>query len=71
MIVAIVLLAGLSLMAARPSCLGAWCDSADPRWAIIFELRLPRTLLAIYRRALGMGGAAMQGYTRNPLADRA
>ncbi|KRB41969.1 MAG: iron ABC transporter permease [Pseudomonadota bacterium] len=48
----------------------AWTDHSDPRWAIIFELRLPRTILAIgVGAALGMSGAAMQGYTRNPLAD--
>jgi iron complex transport system permease protein len=42
----------------------------DPRWAIIFELRLPRTILAIaVGAALGLSGAVMQGYTRNPLAD--
>lgn len=47
-----------------------WTDPGDPRWAIIFELRLPRTILAIaVGAALGMSGAAMQGYTRNPLAD--
>jgi iron complex transport system permease protein len=47
-----------------------WADPSDPRWAIIFELRLPRTILAIgVGAALGMSGAAMQGYTRNPLAD--
>ena len=44
--------------------------TADPRWAIIFELRLPRTALGIFvGAALGVSGAAMQGYTRNPLAD--
>ncbi|MEN3931269.1 iron ABC transporter permease [Microvirga sp. W0021] len=44
----------------------------DPRWAIISELRLPRTLLGIIiGGALGLMGAAMQGYTRNPLADPA
>ncbi len=47
-----------------------WLDPSDPHWAIIFELRLPRTILAIaVGAALGMSGAAMQGYTRNPLAD--
>lgn len=47
-----------------------WTDPTDPRWAIVFELRLPRTILAIaVGAALGMSGAAMQGYTRNPLAD--
>lgn len=47
----------------------AW-TLADPRWLIIAELRVPRTLLAIVvGGALGMSGAAMQGYLRNPLAD--
>jgi iron complex transport system permease protein len=37
---------------------------------ILFELRLPRALLAIVVGAgLGAAGAAMQGYLRNPLAD--
>lgn len=67
----IVVLAGLSLSAGRVIVpLSAWTDAGDPRWAIIFELRLPRALLAIAIGAgLGMAGAAMQGYTRNPLAD--
>lgn len=47
-----------------------WADAADPRSVIILELRLPRTLLCVaVGAALGMSGAAMQGYTRNPLAD--
>lgn len=42
----------------------------DPRWPIIAELRLPRTLLAaLVGAALGVSGAVMQGYLRNPLAD--
>ena len=42
----------------------------DPAWAILFELRLPRTILALMVGAvLGLTGAALQGYTRNPLAD--
>ncbi|MBB4640117.1 FecCD family ABC transporter permease [Rhizorhapis suberifaciens] len=37
---------------------------------IILELRLPRTVLAAFiGAALGMSGAVMQGYLRNPLAD--
>ncbi|WP_175582074.1 iron ABC transporter permease [Caulobacter sp. SSI4214] len=49
----------------------AWISGgADPRWAIVFGLRLPRTILAVLvGGALALGGAAMQGYTRNPLAD--
>ncbi len=47
----------------------AW-TLADPRWLIIAELRLPRTVLALtVGAALGLSGAAMQGYLRNPLAD--
>ncbi len=51
----------------------AWTSGgADPRWAIIYGLRLPRTILAIMvGGALGLSGAALQGYTRNPLADPA
>ncbi|WP_033921573.1 FecCD family ABC transporter permease [Sphingomonas sp. 37zxx] len=42
----------------------------DPRFLIIFELRMPRTVLALLiGAALGLSGAAMQGYLRNPLAD--
>lgn len=64
-------LALASLMAGRVwTPWSAWWDASDPRWAIVFELRLPRTLLAVMvGAALGLSGAAMQGYTRNPLAD--
>ncbi|MFS0774037.1 FecCD family ABC transporter permease [Sphingomonas sp. 1P08PE] len=47
----------------------AW-TAADPRSIIIVELRLPRTILALLvGAALGLSGAVMQGYLRNPLAD--
>ena len=37
---------------------------------IVTELRLPRTVLAIMVGAtLGLCGAALQGFTRNPLAE--
>ncbi len=37
---------------------------------ILFDLRLPRTLLALVVGAmLGLAGAALQGYLRNPLAE--
>lgn len=40
------------------------------RTFIILDLRLPRTLLAILvGGVLGLAGAVMQGYLRNPLAD--
>ena len=61
----------LSLLAGR-----VWINPFDlatggPNAALILaELRLPRAVLAIVIGAgLGAGGAAMQGYLRNPLAD--
>lgn len=45
-------------------------ELADYQRAVILELRLPRTLLAILIGAiLAQSGAAMQGLFRNPLAD--
>ncbi|SIN64362.1 iron complex transport system permease protein [Parasphingorhabdus marina DSM 22363] len=45
-----------------------WSD--DLAGLIIMELRIPRTILgAAIGAGLGMAGAAMQGYLRNPLAD--
>lgn len=44
--------------------------SGDLASLIILELRLPRVLLGLaLGAALGMAGAVMQGYLRNPLAD--
>lgn len=49
----------------------AWF-SADPRWPIIIELRLPRAMLGLLiGGVLGLSGAVLQGYLRNPLADPA
>ena len=70
------LLIGLLLVAALSVASGkvwvpldAW-TAADPRSIIMVELRLPRTLLAmLVGAALGLSGAVMQGYLRNPLAD--
>ena len=60
----------LSLMAGKQWLpLDAWLGS-DPRWAIITELRVPRALLGLMLGgALGLSGAVLQGYLRNPLAD--
>ena len=42
----------------------------DTHITIIQDLRLPRTILAqVIGAGLGASGAALQGYTRNPLAD--
>ena len=70
--IALVLLALASLSAGKVWVpWSAWLDAAhDPRWTIVFDLRLPRTILAIaVGVALGLSGAVLQGYTRNPLAD--
>jgi iron complex transport system permease protein len=49
----------------------AWFSS-DPRWWIILDLRLPRAILGLaIGAALGLTGAVLQGYLRNPLADPA
>ena len=71
---AVLIFGGLLLVALPLSLLAGrvWLDPAStPNAAIILaELRLPRALLAIVVGAgLGAGGAAMQGYLRNPLAD--
>jgi len=59
-----------SLMAGRTWIpLDEWL-SGDLRSMIVMELRLPRACLgALVGAALGIAGAAMQGYLRNPLAD--
>lgn len=44
--------------------------SDDPRWWILLELRLPRAILGVaIGAALGLTGAVLQGFLRNPLAD--
>ena len=68
--VALIAAMALSLLAGKVWVPPLAFTSADPRWLIIFELRLPRTILAaLVGAALGLSGAAMQGYLRNPLAD--
>lgn len=48
----------------------AWASADAVTRTILFELRVPRALLAIViGSALGLAGAAMQGYLRNPLAE--
>ncbi len=49
---------------------GTSAEQASPFAAIIFKLRLPRTILiALTGAALSSSGAAYQGLFRNPLAD--
>ncbi|MFE1592398.1 FecCD family ABC transporter permease [Nocardia sp. NPDC058705] len=46
------------------------CPARSTAEEIVRELRLPRTALALVAgMALGVAGALIQGYTRNPLAD--
>jgi iron complex transport system permease protein len=66
----VAVLAGVSVMAGRVWTPLGHFSTDDPRWLIITQLRIPRTLLAIVVGAsLGLSGATLQGYTRNPLAD--
>jgi iron complex transport system permease protein len=60
-----------SLPGAVSSLLGRSTEAADARAALVLiDLRLPRTLLAMFvGAALAVSGAMMQGLFRNPLAD--
>ncbi|HTI67085.1 MAG TPA: iron ABC transporter permease [Caulobacteraceae bacterium] len=72
LVAAVAALGALSLVAGRVWVpWSAWTSlGQDPRWAIVFGLRLPRTVLGVMvGAALGASGAALQGYVRNPLAD--
>jgi len=61
---------GLSLVAGKVWVSPDLWGSDDPRAWIIAELRLPRAILATAIGAtLGLSGAVLQGYLRNPLAD--
>lgn len=69
LLIALALAVPLSLLAGR-----VWIDPFAPTTRnaalILFQLRLPRAVLALVLGAgLGASGAAMQGYLRNPLAD--
>ncbi|MBX5462294.1 MAG: iron ABC transporter permease [Steroidobacteraceae bacterium] len=67
---ALVIAAAFSLIAGKVWLPAEAWSMADPRWLIIAELRIPRTVLAmLIGAALGLSGAVMQGYLRNPLAD--
>ena len=70
MLAALVAAMALSMLAGKVWLPAQAWSPTDPRWLIIIELRLPRTILAaIVGAGLGLSGAAMQGYLRNPLAD--
>jgi iron complex transport system permease protein len=70
LLLAVFVAAGFSIIAGKVWLPWSAWTLDDPRWLIIAELRIPRTVLAIaVGGALGISGAAMQGYLRNPLAD--
>lgn len=58
----------LASLAIGPTGMGL--GGGNSAWLILTEIRLPRTLLAVLvGAALGLSGAALQGYLRNPLAE--
>ncbi len=71
LIAALIAIAALSVIAGKVWIpFSAFTDHNDTRWLIIAELRAPRIALAIIIGAgLGLSGATMQGFLRNPLAD--
>ena len=70
LIVIVALIAGLSLLTPLSSLVELRRADPDLAWALIEELRLPRTLLALgYGAVLGMTGAALQATFANPLAS--
>jgi iron complex transport system permease protein len=74
LLVLIVLAFAASLLAGRVWLpLSALLSSHDTLpGLILFDIRLPRTLLALMVGAvLGLSGAVLQGFTRNPLAEPA
>ncbi len=76
LMIAIFLAAVLGLVAERISAtavsgfLTLWSEDPDIALAILTEVRLPRVVLGIMVGAtLGLSGAALQGWLRNPLAE--
>jgi len=69
----------LCLLVALLSAASLLLGSAGPAWGrldreawslILWEIRAPRSVLALLAgAALGLAGAVLQGFTRNPLAD--
>jgi iron complex transport system permease protein len=69
--VALVLMGLMSLTVGQFAIpLSVWLQPDDPRFIVLTELRAPRVLLGILvGGAMGLSGAALQGYSRNALAD--
>ena len=64
------LLVGPARIALADSLLGLLRGGLDPVAMVMREIRLPRAIVAVLvGGSLGLAGAAMQGYLRNPLAE--
>ena len=64
------LLSGFSVSPISDSLAALFRDDGAPLSVVMREIRLPRALLAVMIGvSLGLSGAAMQGYLRNPLAE--
>ncbi|MBN9791754.1 Fe(3+)-siderophore ABC transporter permease [Pseudonocardia sp. TMWB2A] len=76
LVLAVTVLASLAIGAETPSpvrvlsaAVSGWNTDPDA-WTLVAYYRVPRTLVAVaVGAALGVAGALMQAYTRNPLAD--
>jgi iron complex transport system permease protein len=63
-------IAASGLVGAQPISLAAALDGLDPDRAILFDLRVPRALVAaLVGCALAAAGTALQALLRNPLAE--
>jgi len=74
MLIAVVTLLSILSLASGRIWIGPeqWLSLDTLSQTLMWDLRLPRTLLALMVGAsLGLCGAALQGFTRNPLADPA
>lgn len=71
LLVLVGILTVLSIMVGRVTLSwDVWSAQDAVSRAILVELRLPRAILGVFVGAsLGLAGAAMQGYLRNPLAE--
>lgn len=64
------LLIGPARIGLGDSLAGLWQGGDNPVAVVMRDIRMPRALLAVMIGAsLGLAGAAMQGYLRNPLAE--
>lgn len=64
------LLSGYATATPVAALLALWAADGAPLAVVMWDIRLPRAILAVLIGAsLGLAGAAMQGFLRNPLAE--